>query len=59
MKLVHASLDTAADPVQAFSATLMRTATETIPIVSVTAGAIRKPWFNKACKTAIRDRQRD
>jgi hypothetical protein len=58
LELDNASLDTAADPVQTFSAIPMRIAKETIPVTSATAGAVRKPWFNKDCKTAIRDRKR-
>jgi hypothetical protein len=58
LELHHASLGTAADPVQPFFATVMRIAKDTIQVTSATAGAVRKPWLNKDCKTAIRDRKR-
>jgi hypothetical protein len=58
LELDHASLEKAADPVRAFSVIVMRLVKDTIPVTSVTTGAVRKPWFNKDCKTAIRDRKR-
>jgi hypothetical protein len=55
-ELGHASLDTAAHPVQALPVTLMKIAKEAIAVTSVTVGVVHKPCFNEDCKTAIRDR---
>jgi ribonuclease HI len=46
------------DPVEAFTATIIKAATQSIPKTHASPKNITKPWFNDMCKTAIKDRKK-
>jgi len=48
----------AEDPMEAFSMTLFNAATQSIPKTCASSKCVTKPWFNEACKIAIKERKK-